>query len=270
MSTAQAATIHHRRRTANRPRASKLSAGRRNMRGTGSMLPRITNSTRPTLARGSTCRWAFTPADDPPPRTVAVPIIGSRVSGRRFERQAVNLAGRAAAVNARRSEVAGWIAARGRVGRRPRPRRRARDPPDAHDGRSARIDRASDPLPRRDPPSPSEAPRDDLHDLVPELPEQLRDPARRLRDLRQRSSSSSPSPPWSPRAAARAGSSGSRAPTRRSCSRSCSSCGRWCSAIGLQLVPHEGASSPYGGLGLIALFTGFFIIMGLTWSVIGD
>jgi hypothetical protein len=40
--------------------------------------------------------------------------------------------------------------------------------------------------------------------------------------------------------------------------------------IGLQLVPHEGASSPYGGLGLIALFTGFFIIMGLTWSVIGD
>ncbi len=33
--------------------------------------------------------------------------------------------------------------------------------------------------------------------------------------------------------------------------------------IGLQLVPHEGASSPYGGLGLIALFSGFFIIMGL-------
>jgi hypothetical protein len=40
--------------------------------------------------------------------------------------------------------------------------------------------------------------------------------------------------------------------------------------IGLQLVPHEGASSPYGGLGLIALFTGFFIMMGLIWSVIGD
>jgi len=40
--------------------------------------------------------------------------------------------------------------------------------------------------------------------------------------------------------------------------------------IGLQLVPHEGASSPYGGLGLIALFSGFFIIMGLAWSVIGD
>ena len=40
--------------------------------------------------------------------------------------------------------------------------------------------------------------------------------------------------------------------------------------IGLQLVPHEGASSPYGGLGLIALFSGFFIMMGLIWSVIGE
>jgi hypothetical protein len=40
--------------------------------------------------------------------------------------------------------------------------------------------------------------------------------------------------------------------------------------IGLQLVPHEGASSPYGGLGLIALFSGFFIMMGFIWSVIGD
>lgn len=40
--------------------------------------------------------------------------------------------------------------------------------------------------------------------------------------------------------------------------------------IGLQLVPHEGASSPYGGLGLIALFSGFFITMGLIWSVIGE
>jgi hypothetical protein len=38
----------------------------------------------------------------------------------------------------------------------------------------------------------------------------------------------------------------------------------------LQLVPHEGASSPYGGIGLIALFTGFFIMMGLIWSVVGD
>ena len=40
--------------------------------------------------------------------------------------------------------------------------------------------------------------------------------------------------------------------------------------IGLQLVPHEGASSPYGGIGLIAMFSGFFIMMGLIWSVIGD
>jgi hypothetical protein len=38
----------------------------------------------------------------------------------------------------------------------------------------------------------------------------------------------------------------------------------------LQLVPHTGASSPYGALGLIALFTGFFIMMGLIWSVIGE
>ena len=40
--------------------------------------------------------------------------------------------------------------------------------------------------------------------------------------------------------------------------------------VALQLVPHEGANSPYGGLGLIALFSGFFIMMGLIWSVIGD
>jgi hypothetical protein len=40
--------------------------------------------------------------------------------------------------------------------------------------------------------------------------------------------------------------------------------------IGLQFVPHEGANSPYGGLGLIALFTGFFIMMGFLWAVIGD
>ncbi len=40
--------------------------------------------------------------------------------------------------------------------------------------------------------------------------------------------------------------------------------------IGLQLVPHEGANSPYGGLGLIALFTGFFIMMGFLWAVIGE
>ena len=40
--------------------------------------------------------------------------------------------------------------------------------------------------------------------------------------------------------------------------------------VGLQLVPHEGASSPYGGIGLIAMFSGFFILMGLIWSVIGE
>ncbi len=40
--------------------------------------------------------------------------------------------------------------------------------------------------------------------------------------------------------------------------------------IGLQLVPHSGASTPYGALGLIALFTGFFIMMGLLWAVIGE
>lgn len=46
----------------------------------------------------------------------------------------------------------------------------------------------------------------------------------------------------------------------------------WCVVfgIGLQLVPHEGASSPYGALGLIALFSGFFIMMGFLWAVIGE
>lgn len=38
----------------------------------------------------------------------------------------------------------------------------------------------------------------------------------------------------------------------------------------LQTVPHVGASSPYGALGLVALFTGFFIMMGLLWAVIGE
>ena len=40
--------------------------------------------------------------------------------------------------------------------------------------------------------------------------------------------------------------------------------------IGLQLVPHAGANSPYGGIGLIALFSGFFIMMGFLWAVIGE
>lgn len=38
----------------------------------------------------------------------------------------------------------------------------------------------------------------------------------------------------------------------------------------LQLVPHTGANSPYGALGLVALFSGFFIMMGLIWAVIGE
>jgi nucleoside recognition membrane protein YjiH len=40
--------------------------------------------------------------------------------------------------------------------------------------------------------------------------------------------------------------------------------------VALQLVPHTGANSPYGGLGLIALFSGVFISMGFIWSVIGE
>ncbi len=40
--------------------------------------------------------------------------------------------------------------------------------------------------------------------------------------------------------------------------------------IGLQVVPHEGANSPYGGLALIAMFSGFFIMMGFLWAVIGE
>ena len=40
--------------------------------------------------------------------------------------------------------------------------------------------------------------------------------------------------------------------------------------IGLQLVPHEGANSPYGGLALIAMFSGVFIMMGFLWAVIGE
>jgi hypothetical protein len=40
--------------------------------------------------------------------------------------------------------------------------------------------------------------------------------------------------------------------------------------IGPQLVPHQGASTPYGALGLIALFSGFFIMMGFLWAVIGE
>ncbi len=40
--------------------------------------------------------------------------------------------------------------------------------------------------------------------------------------------------------------------------------------VALQLVPHEGANSPYGALGLLALFSGTFIMFGFLWAVIGD
>ena len=40
--------------------------------------------------------------------------------------------------------------------------------------------------------------------------------------------------------------------------------------IGLQLVPHEGANSPYGGIGLIMMFSGVFIMFGFLWAVIGE
>jgi hypothetical protein len=38
----------------------------------------------------------------------------------------------------------------------------------------------------------------------------------------------------------------------------------------LQVVPHEGANSPYGAIGLIAMFSGFFVMMGFLWAVIRD
>lgn len=46
----------------------------------------------------------------------------------------------------------------------------------------------------------------------------------------------------------------------------------WAVGFGLLLmaVPHTGANSPYGGIALIAMFTGFFITMGLIWSVVGE
>lgn len=40
--------------------------------------------------------------------------------------------------------------------------------------------------------------------------------------------------------------------------------------VGLNMVPQEGANTPYGGLGLIAMFSGFFIMMGLIWSIVGE
>ena len=41
-------------------------------------------------------------------------------------------------------------------------------------------------------------------------------------------------------------------------------------AVSLAIVPHEGANSPYGGIGLISMFAGLFIMMGLIWAVIGE
>ena len=79
-----------------------------------------------------------------------------------------------------------------------------------------------------------------------------------------------PSPRWSPRAAARAGSQRVTGPNAKILFAILFILWALVFGIGLQLVPHEGASSPYGGLGLIALFSGFFIMMGLIWSVIGD
>ena len=38
----------------------------------------------------------------------------------------------------------------------------------------------------------------------------------------------------------------------------------------LQLVPHEGAGTPYGTLGLIGLISGTFVMFGFLWAVIGD
>ena len=40
--------------------------------------------------------------------------------------------------------------------------------------------------------------------------------------------------------------------------------------IGLQLVPHVGANSPYGGIALIAMFSGVFIMFGFLWAAIGE
>ncbi len=46
----------------------------------------------------------------------------------------------------------------------------------------------------------------------------------------------------------------------------------WAVTFGLilQLVPHEGAGTPYGTLGLIGLMSGTFVMFGFLWSVIGD
>ena len=40
--------------------------------------------------------------------------------------------------------------------------------------------------------------------------------------------------------------------------------------ITLTLVPHVGANSPYGGIALVSMFVGVFIMMGFIWAVIGE
>ena len=45
----------------------------------------------------------------------------------------------------------------------------------------------------------------------------------------------------------------------------------WAIGFGLLIPQFENtAASPYGAVALIALFSGFFIMMGFLWSVIGD
>jgi len=45
----------------------------------------------------------------------------------------------------------------------------------------------------------------------------------------------------------------------------------WAVGFGLLIPQFENtAASPYGAVALMALFSGFFIMMGLLWSVIGE
>lgn len=40
--------------------------------------------------------------------------------------------------------------------------------------------------------------------------------------------------------------------------------------LALLIVPQIGAGSPYGAIGLIALFSGTFLLFGFLWAVIGE
>ena len=46
----------------------------------------------------------------------------------------------------------------------------------------------------------------------------------------------------------------------------------WAVVFGLLLGTFEDktAASPYGSVGLVALFTGFFVMMGFLWATIGE